>query len=566
MVKYKHFTEVIKLRNYMKKITVAAMAGCLLLTGCSHAYLGLPGIFYDTIESLAESEYEYDGDHTDDIWTWPDSDDHDESYDWDDEDDDDDYDDNDAEPGTVTILVYMNGSNLETDSGFATTDIMEMLDAGYSEDVNILIQTMGTKEWSSKLDIESDRSQTYRIGPDGLELIRDDLGQLDCTVPETLRDFIEFGTEEYPASRNILLLWDHGGGPAYGFGWDEFQDDWENLGVDEMVKALKGCGTHFDFIGMDCCIMSCLEVAYPLRKYCDYMILSEDFESCLGWYYTGWLEALYDDTSISTYDLGKIIIDDMVGKNEHDRFRGDRSILALVDESKIEKLWDTWTEFAYANEEELLSTNFSQDLEETGKGEGFSERFHSGRNDDKLFEYLLEETYEYLEDEYGIDENYDDSEVYISDYCITDLMGIAHIIDSDMSEKLAHAVDRALLYVGATSDNLSLTGISVTLPYNDRGLYNDLMHVLEGCGIDDEYIDWLEQFVDAESDRDGIDWGDWGTNIWNEWGSHQGTDVWGDWEDETDDDEEDDDESSGLWGQWDFDFGGSGLFDFLGDW
>ncbi|MBP3754815.1 MAG: hypothetical protein J6I66_08150 [Lachnospiraceae bacterium] len=499
------------MRNYLKKITVLASAGCLLLSGCSHTYTGVPGIIYDYLEEVAESQEEYE---EADIWSWPDTDEHEESYDW----DDDDYQvaDSDAEPGTVTIYVYMNGSNLETESGFATEDILEMLDAGYSENVNVLIQTMGTKYWSKKLGIKSDRSQTYHVGEDGLELVRDNLGQLDCTIPETLRDFIRYGAQEYPASRNILILWDHGGGPAYGFGWDEFQDDWENLSVDEMVKALNGCGVHFDFIGMDACIMSCLEVAYPLRNYCDYMILSEDFESCLGWYYTDWLEALYENPSISTYDLGKIIVDDMVSENEHNRFYGDRSILALIDESKIEKLWNVWTEFAYANEEALLSTNFSQDMEETGKGLGLSERFRE-RNGNKVFDFLMDEMIDYLE-EYDLDEFYDSDEVYISDYCITDLMGLAHIIDSDMSEKLAIAADKALLYVSATSDNLSLTGISVTLPYNDRMLYNDLADVLEDCDFDEEYIEWLEKFCEIRNDRDTVDWGEWGREIWSEWG------------------------------------------------
>ena len=79
----------------------------------------------------------------------------------------------------------------------------------------------------------------------------------------------------------------------------------------------------------------------------------------------------------------------------------DRSILALIDSSRIEKLWDVWTEFAYENEDELLSTNFSQSMEETGKGLGFNERFRRGR-DGKLFDYVFEEVYEYLEEEYGL--------------------------------------------------------------------------------------------------------------------------------------------------------------------
>ncbi len=548
------------MRKYIRKIAVLASAGCVFLSGCSHTYLGVPGMLYDYTEEFANYEEEVNDMPSTDIWTWENSGDHDEEYDWDM------YEDSsaNAEPGTVTIYIYMNGSNLETESGVATTDILEMIDAGYSENVNILIQTMGTKYWSKELGIKSDRSQTYHVGPDGLELVRDDLGQLDCTKAETLRDFVHYGCEEYPASRNILIFWDHGGGPAYGFGWDEFQDDWENLSVDEMVKALDGCGAHFDFIGMDCCIMSCLEVAYPLRDYCNYMILSEDFESALGWYYTGWLEALYKNPSISTYDLGKIIIDDMVSRNEHDKLRGDRSILSLVDESKIDELWEAWLEFAYNNEEELLSTNYSQDLEETGKGAGLSARFE-GRRNKKIFDYLVDEVVDYLLDEYAPDDYYDD-EVYVSDYCITDLMGLAHIIDSDESEDLADAVNDVLLYVGATSDNLSLTGISITLPYDNTDLYYELINVLERCDFDDEYIQWLYQFVNSGTDREGIDWDSWGETFWNDWGDYQDSDVWGDWDDDDycyDDDDYcyDDD----IWGEWDEDEDFD-LFDIWGDW
>jgi hypothetical protein len=107
-------------------------------------------------------------------------------------------------------------------------------------------------------------------------------------------------------------------------------------------------------------------------------------------------------------------------------------------------------------------------------------------------------------------------------------MGLAHIIDSDSSERLIKAVDKALLYVGATSDNLSLTGISVTLPYNEPDLYYELANVLDRSGYDEEYIEWLEKFCDADSDRD-FDWSGWGENFWNEWGEYEGSDIWGEW-------------------------------------
>ncbi len=52
-----------------------------------------------------------------------------------------------------------------------------MLDSGIGENVNVVIQTMGTKEWQEH-DISSDTAQTYIIKNGELVLVRDDLWYL----------------------------------------------------------------------------------------------------------------------------------------------------------------------------------------------------------------------------------------------------------------------------------------------------------------------------------------------------------------------------------------------------
>ena len=97
----------------------------------------------------------------------------------------------DSDARSATIMVYMNGSDLETQAGEATTDIAEMIDSGIGENVNVIIQTMGTKRWHD-YDISSQTSQIYRVNKGELELIEDDLGQLDCTDSDTLSDFLGY--------------------------------------------------------------------------------------------------------------------------------------------------------------------------------------------------------------------------------------------------------------------------------------------------------------------------------------------------------------------------------------
>ena len=55
----------------------------------------------------------------------------------------------------ATVFVYMNGSDLESEDGEATEDLCEMLAANISSQVNVLVETIGTKSWSKRLGIAS---------------------------------------------------------------------------------------------------------------------------------------------------------------------------------------------------------------------------------------------------------------------------------------------------------------------------------------------------------------------------------------------------------------------------
>lgn len=193
---------------------------------------------------------------------------------------------------SATVLVYLNGSNLESEAGEASADISEMLKSGIGTNANVVIQTLGTKQWQDH-GIASDHSQRHVVRNGKLELVDDSLGQLDTTSADTLSDFIRWGVQNYPADRYMLVLWDHGAGPVYGFGYDEFQSDYSALTLDEIQTALKqNANAHFDIIGMDCCIMSSLETYSVLAPYCSYAILSEDFEPGIGWSYANWMSLL----------------------------------------------------------------------------------------------------------------------------------------------------------------------------------------------------------------------------------------------------------------------------------
>ena len=50
---------------------------------------------------------------------------------------------------TVTLMVYMCGTDLESKSGMASNDLKEMANAALSDKVNIIVETGGCKEWKT---------------------------------------------------------------------------------------------------------------------------------------------------------------------------------------------------------------------------------------------------------------------------------------------------------------------------------------------------------------------------------------------------------------------------------
>ena len=57
--------------------------------------------------------------------------------------------------------------------------------------------------------------------------------------PQTLLGFINYAAQKYPAQRYDLILWDHGGGPALGFGMDNRVEEDNTMSVGAIAKCLK---------------------------------------------------------------------------------------------------------------------------------------------------------------------------------------------------------------------------------------------------------------------------------------------------------------------------------------
>ena len=119
-----------------------------------------------------------------------------------------------AEAGTKTVMIYMVGSDLESQYQAASTDIEEMLDSGYDESkMNILIYTGGCSNWHNR-DIPEDANSILKIENGSLtELTSKDASNMGD--PSNLTEFLNYGYTNYPAEQYDLILWNHGGGAFF---------------------------------------------------------------------------------------------------------------------------------------------------------------------------------------------------------------------------------------------------------------------------------------------------------------------------------------------------------------
>ncbi len=232
----------------------------------------------------------------------------------------------------VTIMIYMIGSNLESDNGMATSDINEMLYSGIDNDrVNVFVETGGCKRWRNSV-ISPGKTERWKLTAKGLSLLDSKKAQ-SMTSPSCLSDFIRYCSEEAPADRYILIFWDHGGGSVSGYGYDELYPN-ETMDIGEISRALRDGGVKFDFVGFDTCLMATLENAIAVEPYADYLIASEESEPGTGWYYTNWFKLLDDNSSTNTLGLGRQIIDDFTAASMKIS-PGSVTTLSLIDLAEL---------------------------------------------------------------------------------------------------------------------------------------------------------------------------------------------------------------------------------------
>lgn len=248
------------------------------------------------------------------------------------------------EAGTWAIYWYLCGSDLESDAEAATMDLYELQCTSLPENVQVIIETGGAREWYHE-DVEAGQQGRYLYDSDGLTFLEAQ-PEADMGDPETLADFLSFCKENFPADHTMFLLWNHGGGSVSGAAFDEIYD-YDSLTLDEMYQAfgsvyeLSEENPPFDIVGFDTCLMATIDTAWMLSDVSHYLVASEEMEPGCGWSYDKWVQTLGDHPGIDGAALGQIICDSYMEGCE-DIGMEQEATLSVVDLQKIQPLLNAY--------------------------------------------------------------------------------------------------------------------------------------------------------------------------------------------------------------------------------
>lgn len=359
----------------------------------------------------------------------------------------------------VTIMVYMCGTDLESKYGMASSDMEEMKTASFGDNVNVIVFTGGCSKWKTS-GISNKVNQIYQIKNGQIIKLSDDAGNKPMTDPGNLSSFIQYCSKNFPANRNELILWDHGGGSVTGYGYDEKNKNSGSMSLAGVDQALRSANVKFDFIGFDACLMATAETALMLNEHADYLIASEETEPGIGWYYTNWLTKLGKDTSMSTLDIGKNIVDDFVAECGK-KCRGQKTTLSVID----------LAEFANTVPNDLNA--FAKSVSAKISKEEYKDISNARYS-----------TREFAESS-KIDQ--------------VDLVNLAENIGTAEGKALAATLKNAVKYNKTSSNMTNAYGVSIYFPYQRTSYVDSACKTYDKIGMDSEYSKCIRQFAKLET-------------------------------------------------------------------
>jgi hypothetical protein len=242
-----------------------------------------------------------------------------------------------------TILVYMAADNNLARFGVEDLDEMEL--APTDPEVQVVVQAEFSPvdlQYSPCPSCQAPSTFRYRvqgtgntqIGPDGpVEVI----GNRDMTAAASLREFLAWGREQYPAEHYALVLWNHGGGYK-GLIEDKTSAGSAWMPLSTLREGLTGA-PPLDVIDFDMCLMGSADVLELIRGTAHVVVFSQDVEPGTGNPYAEIIRAVQVDPSASAQVVAARWVEAFYHSYEGNRSQTTKSAFDMSQYEDFSAAW-----------------------------------------------------------------------------------------------------------------------------------------------------------------------------------------------------------------------------------
>ena len=362
---------------------------------------------------------------------------------------------------TRTLMIYMVGSNLESESSIASADLDSIKTTNIDLDKNnVLLYVGGTKVWHNY--ISNNENAIYKLTTDGFQKI-ETFSKLDMGSSSTLSSFLEYGYKNFKTDAYDLLLYDHGGA-IDGAIYDDFTSG--HLELTDFANALDTSPFNKDnkleLVLFRTCLNGTLEVANIFKDYAEYMVSSE--ETTYGSKYTPVLGFISNmNEKQDTVEFAKSFISE---------YTSQITDLLLLDLN-------------------ILSTYSIIDLSKVDNVTNLVNEYFAGINLDKNYNNISKVRSSIYQYAYGSTIDGDPSYDTVDLYTLTNKLSSYSSVDS---KKLLNAIDEMVVYNKSTDK--SSNGISIYFPYNgDLNVEYYFLNIYKNINSLNNYNSFINSFI-----------------------------------------------------------------------
>jgi len=261
-----------------------------------------------------------------------------------------------------TIMLYMCASTLEYDSsqqrpsiGLFSEDIREILSVDLSDNVKVIIETGGTKKWSlssSYIDgatsISNTKLQRWEVINHKIHLV-ETLSTNRMADQSSFQSFLEWGLNDYNADQMGVIISGHGAGVGGCIPDDNSGSDMLSTQelIDASSSALKSSvKDKFTWLGFDCCMMQCADIATVVADSYEYMVASQETEYGEGWDHDVYLKELVKNPKSTPAEFLPTIASSFVQQyHKASESEACYQTMSVLDLSKIDNFVDKFNSF-----------------------------------------------------------------------------------------------------------------------------------------------------------------------------------------------------------------------------